>query len=198
MASIVAVVEGHGDELAVPILLRRILHEVLGRYDITVVRPIRMGRGKLVKAQEAERAVQLGVVDREAVGAALVLFDADDDDGPTIESVLEAHLVANTPVPTLVRTCVREYEAWLLGAKESLRGHQGIRLDAVAPDSPEGIRDAKGELQANMVPGRKYLETTDQAKLTAAMDLGAARDSCPSFARLLEGLSQLAAQIPQD
>jgi hypothetical protein len=198
MASIVPVVEGHGDECAVPILLRRILQEVLGRYDIAVVRPIRMSRGKLVKVQEAERAVRLGIVDREAVRAAIVLFDEDDDDARTVEALLEAHLSAHAQVPTRVRVCVKEYEAWLLGAKESLRGHQGIRADAVAPTDPETIRDAKGELQANMTSGRKYLETTDQAKLTAVMDLEAARVSCPSFVHLLDGVSQLAALIPQE
>lgn len=198
MASIVAIVEGHGDELAVPILLRRILQEILARYDIRVVKPIRIGRGKLAKAPEAERAVRLGVVDRDAVRAAIVLFDEDDDDARTLEESLEAHLDAHAPIPTLVCVCVKEYEAWLLGAKVSLRGHQGIRPDAVAPAYPETIRNAKGELQANMVSGRKYLETTDQAKLTAAMDLEAARAACPSFNRFVDAVTRLAALIPPE
>ncbi len=46
-----------------------------------------------------------------------------------------------------------------------------------------------------MQRGRKYLETTDQAKLTAAMGLAAAQAACPSFARLIDGIASLAAEI---
>ena len=44
MASIVAIVEGHGEEEAVPILLRRIAEAVAPTADIDILPPIRVER----------------------------------------------------------------------------------------------------------------------------------------------------------
>jgi hypothetical protein len=79
---------------------------------------------------------------------------------------------------------MREYECWLLGGKESLRGSRGIRFDATAPSEPEAIRDGKGRLTANMDEGRGYVEVEDQAALTAVLDLDQAEARCPSFRKL--------------
>lgn len=196
MRSIVPIVEGQGDERAVPVLLRRVLTEIVGRYDIGVSRAIRIGRGKLVKAHELERAVELASIDREDAFAALIIFDADDDDAIALEEELFELIRGTVPLPTRISIAVREYEAWLLGAKVSLRGHQGIRLDATAPANPEGIRSAKAELQANMDRNRKYVETADQVKLTGNMDLAAARAACPSFRRLIENVERLVELVP--
>ena len=56
---LIAVVEGHGEVQAVPILLRRVLHEKLQIYDIVLEPPIRVPKSKLLKQGELERAVEL-------------------------------------------------------------------------------------------------------------------------------------------
>ena len=78
----------------------------------------------------------------------------------------------------------REYEAWFLAAIESLRGKAGVSTDAVAHPEPETPRNAKRELKQRMNSGR-YLETVDQAPLTANFDLAAAWRHCRSFRKLV-------------
>ena len=53
---LIAIVEGHGDVQAVPVLLRRVLYEKLQIYDIEVAPPIRISKNKLLKQGELERA----------------------------------------------------------------------------------------------------------------------------------------------
>lgn len=59
MASIVAIVEGHGEEEAVPLLLRRIAAAVAPTADIEILPPIRVERNRVVRPEELERVVEL-------------------------------------------------------------------------------------------------------------------------------------------
>lgn len=55
-------------------------------------------------------------------------------------------------------------------------------LEAATSDpNPEDVRDAKGRLEGKMEDGRKYLETTDQAALTAIADWNEVHNRCRSF-----------------
>ena len=53
------IVEGRGEEQAVPTLVRRFPHFLECDIYANVLRPIRVGRYKLVKPGELERAVEL-------------------------------------------------------------------------------------------------------------------------------------------
>ena len=57
MRNIVSIVEGHGEEEAVPILLRRIAGLVSPDFMVDVPRPIRIGRQKLLKDGEVVLSV---------------------------------------------------------------------------------------------------------------------------------------------
>jgi hypothetical protein len=84
----------------------------------------------------------------------------------------------------------REFEAWFLAAKESLRGVRGIHDRALPPPAPDDVANAKGLLSSNM-EGRRYLEVDDQSALADAMDLQAAERRSPSFGKLLRDLRVL-------
>ena len=75
MTLIAPIVEGHGEETAVPELIRRIAYEI-GVFDVKVAKAIRVHRGALVNRSELERAVRLASFKAAAV---LVLLDADGD-----------------------------------------------------------------------------------------------------------------------
>ena len=79
MASIVAIVEGHGEEEAEPLLLRRIAAAVAPTADIEILPPIRVERNRVVRPEELERAVELAARMVGTDGSILVLLDADDD-----------------------------------------------------------------------------------------------------------------------
>ena len=192
------VVEGHGEVQAAPVLVRRILHSRLGRYDIGVGRPIRMSRSRVgPQFPDLDRQVQLAASDSDAV---LVIFDADDDCpaslGPTL--LERATAAAPAPIPISVVLANQEYEAWFLASLETLRGKCGVAVDAVPPREPEAIRGAKQRLARAMAPGTYYSETVDQARMSAELDLDVARAGSLSFDKLYRDLERLANLIPRE
>jgi len=178
---------------AIGVLLRRLLGR-LQVTDIQVSRPFLVKRHRVVKEGELERALHQAIRDREDARAVIVVLDADDDCPRELGPRLVARCQAATDLPASVVLANREFEAWFLGAKESLRGVRGIDQHAVAPPSPETIRDAKGTLSRNMV-GRRYLETDDQAAFASQLDLNLAEQRSPSFAKLCRDVDLLVTAI---
>jgi hypothetical protein len=193
---IIPIVEGHGDERAVPVLLRKLLHEWHGQYDLRIDTPVRRHRDELAKPDGIRRWVRTVRMDPECA-AIIVLFDADDDNAADLKPLLEAagaEVAGSTPV--YVAIAVREYEAWLLASVESLQGRAGLKPDPVLPtNGPESVRDAKGWVERNMIAGRTYAETVDQEKLTALLDPRAAYRNSPSFRSLFDDMADLVKRL---
>ena len=189
--TVAAVVEGHGEVQAVPVLLRRVAGRVRAGTTVEVPPPIRIPKSKLIKAGELERAVDLAARKAGVSGGVLVLIDADDDCpailGPELASRARA---ARSDLPVSVVLAKREYEAWFLAAATSLRGHRGLPRDLLAPADPEAIRGAKEWLGAKMPHGRRYAETLDQPALTDVFDFVEAR-SADSFDKCIREIESL-------
>jgi hypothetical protein len=77
--SLGCVVEGHAEVKAVPVLLRRIVHQLLPGSPINVPEPVRVSRTRILRPQELERAVGLAALKAGSRGAVLVLLDSEDD-----------------------------------------------------------------------------------------------------------------------
>lgn len=183
------IVEGHGDVLAVPELLRRLVYEA-GYPDMEVLKSIRAKRSELVREETLERYISLARM--KATDAILIVFDADDDcPSELAANVLEMANRLAAPMPCQVVIPTREYEAWFLAAIESLKGTRGIAHDAVVEEEPEIHRDAKGLLEQKMNAGHFYVERTDQVALTAAFDMSSAYRSCRSFRHLVKAFGSL-------
>ena len=187
--AIVPIVEGYAEVYSVPVLLRRML-EHLNAFQVQVARPFRVGRYRVVQLGEIERAVKLAVASRENVKGVLVLLDADDDCPAKLGPKLLKRCRRVISIPVSVVLAEREFEAWFLGAKESLRGVRGIRDDAKSPSSPESIRGAKERLSHNM-QNLRYVEVDDQPALAKRMDLQLAKKRCLSFKKLLREVESL-------
>lgn len=191
--AIVPIVEGHGEVAAVPEILRRLLAR-LGAQHIEIARPFRVKRNLIVKNGELERAVKQAIRDRVNAAAVLVLLDADEDCPARLGPSLVERCRQATHLPVAVVLANKEFEAWFLGAKESLRGRRGIRDDAVAPNDPEEIRGAKERLSQNM-EGKRYLEVDDQPAFASVVDLELAERRCPSFEKLVRDLKALVLEM---
>jgi hypothetical protein len=178
--AIATIVEGHAEVESVPVLLRRILLQ-LRVSDVQVARPFRVKRNRVVKAGELERAISQTIRDRDWVAGIMVLIDSDDDCPAELGVQLLERAKKTTQMPVSVVLAHREFECWLLGAKESLRGINGIEENATAPLTPENIRGAKEHLTQNMIRGRRYLAVDDQVRFAERFDLKLARQRCPSF-----------------
>ncbi len=190
MRAISLVVEGDGDQAAMPILVRAHLQR-RAVHDIAVKRAINAkGRGKLLRVGELERFATLASLQTD-VAAVLITCDADDDLicelGPEVTArCLDA-------VPHLpIRACLasREFENWLLASPETLAPSQL----AVPPlDDYEGV-SAVPRVAAWQAP-RKYVKPIHQPALAARMDHDLVATRCRSFARLLRCIDELVAAI---
>lgn len=192
MVAVYPIVEGHGEVRAVPLLLQRIANEICLQYDIQVLAPHRVPRGRMLAhgSRALQDAVELGarkIRQSGAPGVIMVLLDADDDCPADLGPLLLCR-IHRADQGTSVVVANREYEAWFLAAAQSLRTHRIISDEAVAPANPEAIRGAKGYLERHVLaPGATYRETVDQPTLTAVFALGEAR-TAPSFDKLCREL----------
>ena len=185
------VVEGKGEDQALPLLVRRICHDLLYVFTVSTTRPVRITKSKLVRPGELERAIRLARIANGMDGPVLVVLDADDDCpaelGPSLKR--RARAVAQDCGLSIVIPKY-EFETWFLACAQSLSGCQGLREGLSAPPDPTAVRGAKEWLSRHMPPGRKYSPTVDQAALVAHMNLTAAR-SCGSFDRLCREIQRL-------
>jgi len=175
---IAAIVGGHGEVEAVPILIRRIANDIDPSLIVTVDPVLRVPESRLMKPQELERTVELAARKLGGDGAIFILIDCDWDDGCPAKEGPELLKRAKNQRPDMVIAAVmakKEYEAWFIAAGESLRGRRRLIPDLSAPADPESIRGAKEWLSRNMPSNQPYAETTDQPALTAVFDMNTAR-----------------------
>ncbi len=185
------VIEGKGEVVAVPHLIRRICNELLGVFALRTSLPVRITKSKLVREGELERAIRLARINNHAQGPVVVMLDSDKDCPAVLGPILKsrAHAIASPHCVSIVIPKY-EFETWFLAAAKSLGGKRGLREGLLPPPDPTAIRGAKQWLSGHMPPGRTYSPTVDQAALVAAMDLHAAR-SCQSFDRLCREIERL-------
>ena len=186
---VVPIVEGHGDALAVPVLLRRLVDAATAWDAVRIDQPIRCNRGKLVKEDELKKRVRLARL-RKDCGAVLIIFDSDDSCPVDLAAqVREWAVAAAGPVLCEVVLAKREYEAWFLATVESLRTHSDVNSDAQSHPDPESPRDAKGRLKAMM--NISYSETVHQPAFSAIFCMAAAHARCRSFRKLVGSFGRL-------
>lgn len=193
-STIVAIVEGDGEENAVPQLIRNILWERLLRYDITVSRPI-VAKGEGTFQKRAERFLRYAI--KAGCDGILVLMDADDNcpyDKARNISLRASELGLN--VPTVIVYAKSEYETWFISSLsdhtgDEIRNRLGMDQLVNAPDNVEDIRGAKEWLTRHMPFGRRYRETADQEHLTPYIDFDLTHGRSRSFRRLCHAVEQL-------
>jgi len=182
---VAAIVEGDGEVVALPILLRRLGDWQTPDIVIQALPPIRVRRDRFLnRDEEFRRHLLLAAAKCGEGGWILVLLDADDD-SPAIlaREILER---ARSCVPhrrVSVVLANREYEAWFIAAAESLNGQRGFTFDPADVIAPELPRDAKGWIKAHIASG-VYGETTDQPAFSARMSLEQAFERSRSFRKL--------------
>ena len=203
---ILAIVEGHGEQTAVPALLRRwFQHRRFREFETPDLAIRAPGSGALKCPHDADD--ELGIeyyvemAARERPDGILVMLDADDEclertrmSRPGLGPELLARARAVAPhIPIEVVVANREYEVWFLASLASLRRAaripRGSRLPTPLADI-EAIRDCKKRL--NRLLGRPYEETTDQPDFTEVLPFtpAMARRS-RSYRKLLESLDAL-------
>lgn len=188
---LVPIVEGQSEVRSIGGLLRRILGEI-GVYDVDVARPFRVKRNQVVRPGELERAVTQAVRSRDGATGVIMLLDADDDCPASLGPALCKRCEQTTSVPAKVVLAKIETEAWILAGIDSVRGQRGIGNNALPPNDPESVQDAKRALSKRMLGSRGYVATDDQPALLSLMDLTAVKERSASFAKFYRDVSSLA------
>jgi hypothetical protein len=190
---IACIVEGEGEESALPVLLRRILEEIDPSlaWAVRLYPPIRRHADLLKTRDHLTRVVDLAARQLSRPGAVLVLVDADDacpaELGPRLLGWAQTAR-SDIPISVIVAKC--EFEAWFLAAAESLRGHRGLPESLAPPANPEIVSGAKEWLARQMPPGQPYSPTRHQASFSQVMSLEQARRA-PSFEKLCREVHRL-------
>lgn len=191
-----AIVEGHGEVEAVPVLVRRIAAEIDPGLLIEVRPVLRVPASRLVRVGELERQVELAGRAVAPGGAILILLDCDSDDGcPARDGpvLLARARAARADLRIGVVLAKKEFEAWFLASAASLRGQRRLSTDLAPPAAPEEVRGAKEWLSRHMPAHRPYAETTDQVALTRMFDLELAR-AAGSFDKCYREIGSLVRQ----
>lgn len=196
---VVPIVEGHGEQKAIRVLLDRTWRELLGGEYLAVLSPFRVPRGKLVHEGELERAVRYaakklddgGGRDELEAGSAfvLVLLDADKDPVCDLVQTMHDRLPDRSDLEVSLVVANKEYETWFVAAAESLAPLLSLKEDEAYPSDPEAQRQGKKWI-ADRMAGGSYSETVDQPKLTSRMDLELCRKRSPSFDKLCRELER--------
>ncbi|MBB4504592.1 DUF4276 family protein [Rhizobium leguminosarum] len=196
MLYVFPIVEGQGDERAIPVLIRNLLNNRFEHYEVEVLHPYRMPKGKMKQASEWPPVSTLvfnrlseRVVAPADKGLVLVMCDSDDDCPVELKATIQQNVaVSPDKIELHFVAPLREYETWLLSAVQSFAGHQ----DCVDPIPNVGdldqIRDAKGYFERHILkPKRFYSETVDQAKFSSILDFSIfPEDNCRSLKRFVD------------
>lgn len=192
---IIAIVEGPGEERAVPSLIRRILWERLRRYDIEIPRAkVKVANGKENLIGKFEGFIEYAMED--GCAAILVLLDADEDCPIELAADLAARASAlNAQVPIAIVCAKSEYETWFIcslsdSEGDGIRQRLGLQASIICPENVESIRNAKDWLSDRMGE-RNYKPTYDQDDLTYHIAIDLAHEKSRSFQRLCRAVEEL-------
>lgn len=185
MISVASIVEGDGEVAALPILLRRLAHELDPVTQVNPLPPIRVRRDKFLnKEDEFRRQLLLAAAKSGMDGWILIVLDADDDcpadRGEQIRQKAQRHVPHRRLSVVLAN---REFEAWFIAAARSLNGIRGFSVKPDEQVHAEIPRNAKGWVRERMQSGT-YSEILDQPAFTARLDLQQAFDNSRSFRKL--------------
>lgn len=187
------VVEGKGEEQALPILIRRIAERIDPALAVQVPKPVLIKRNRL---GELESWVKMAVRKLPCLGGVLILLDGEGDCPARLgPDLLRRAAQAHGNIPIGVVLAKHEFEAWFLASAESIGGQRGLSTVLQPPSDPEAVADAKSWLRRHMPANRKYSEPRDQPALTAVFDLNLARSRSDSFDKCYREIERLLNQL---
>ncbi len=186
------VVEGDGDRVAVPLLLRRMLEERHQVFNCKVLTPhvrgelpgVRRNFDNWFKTAIKEQAGILWVLDFDCADCDCVKYEA--------ESLKQRAQEIHADWPFEIAFLVKEFETFFLCDSESTRSVlKAIPAATIFPQDAETVRGAKEWLSGAMPKGVAYKPMTHQAKISAALRLDFLCEHSPSFSHLDNALQRL-------
>lgn len=189
MRQVAIIVEGHGEEMAVPILARKILRYLKIENQVEARRPLRCAKGDMTSGNpQFRKLLNLAAEQvRPSSGLILILLDADEDCPKDLRKIVRERYEPLYETPVLLAAANRCYEAWLLASWPTVRDHVDVADQALFTSESHEIRNPKAVLRNRM--RRRYSERNHQAEFTKLLDIDLARRN-PSFDRLVRRLEE--------
>jgi hypothetical protein len=174
----ICIVEGDGEKEAVPLLLRRIVHEKFQRWGAQFKPYNAHGRGNIVNQANFMRIFERALLEPN-LEAVFIVVDSEGDCPKDLARKLSQWVRQRNPrVPVAIVVAHRCYEAWLLA------GH-------CWSSQPETIAPGTAKKRVGEKMGQPYKEKIDQPRLTAQMAIGRVFRRCRSFRRFVHAVGQL-------
>lgn len=174
------VVEGRGEEYALPVLLRKRLQESAEWRDL-LGKPVPChGRDKALKPRGIEGYVATAA-GRPGCCAVLVVLDAEGDPACILGPDLQTRAAEVTGKPVAVCLAEPKFEAWLLASAETL---------AIPELQFRRDRDPVTLIRESL--DVKYVKPTWQPRLASRVDFAIALPRDSSLARLAAKLKEFA------
>ncbi|HTI70301.1 MAG TPA: DUF4276 family protein [Candidatus Limnocylindria bacterium] len=193
---IASIVEGHGEVLAVPLLIRRFASSAGFSGQIDAPPPFRTPKSKLLQSGELERLVDAAANKAGKTGGIFILIDSDKDCPAKLgPELLRRARHSRNDIPIALVLAHQEFESWFLGSVQSLLEVRDFRPTLKNHPQPETISGCKEWLTTTLSKGRKYSELLDQPALTQAFDFEMAKANCPSFEKCHRELMSLINQL---
>jgi hypothetical protein len=197
---IIAIVEGHGEVLAIRPLLERIWYTHFQCNEFLEVIPWRSSSG--IMLSESGLSSEIQRVENELHNAEerflhyliLIMTDTDGKKDNCPKSLSAQMLSWANKVRAKASTqiaCVLpniEFETWFAASATSLQGYRGLPSVINKPIDPEGQSLGKGWVQ-NLLK-RKYSPTTDQPSFAAQIDIAECYAASRSFKKLVDELQK--------
>jgi hypothetical protein len=178
------VVEGPGDAVALPILLRAHLR-LSGEYRDVLGKPVACnGKPKALMPGGVEGKVATATA-RPGCRGVVVVLDADADPSCQLGPQLAARSAKVSRVPVVVAVAEPKFEAWLVASAETL-GLPGLTYVEA--------RDPETMIKNALAPA-KYVKPTWQPRLAHKVDVTLAASRRPCLARLLARFDELRSVI---
>jgi hypothetical protein len=187
------IVEGHGEVLALPVLLRRIAGECFNLWSVPLLHTGRYPAGRLLRKEneswvpgpDCSKAGQHAR--NEGATCILILLDLDDECPKEVYESIFPTLVNSTGMdPSCLVFAKCEYEAWFLASAETLENNV-----LPYPDDSEAVRDAKKALERHLQLDFPYDERTDQPRYSSLVNLTLLYERSRSFRKLVKDYRRL-------
>ncbi len=190
-------VEGDGDVLAIPVLLRKLLHEKQ-LFDVEILKPKR--RGDLNSVQGRLRDYLLDASHEDCLILWVLDFDSKNhkcvvETAQNLERSFE-EILPNYPAK--VCFIVKEYESLFLANPAALKTVFPALDSSKIPLEPESPRGCKELISKALPRGTAYKERIDQEKITAHLNLETLRQNSTSFRHLEKTINELLAALPAE
>jgi hypothetical protein len=196
--AIYLVVEGDGEEQAVPLLIRRLLYDYLERFEFASIQVFNaQGRGNLTRQGGLERILEKVQRSSDCMGC-LILLDAEKEDVrcplTPVQQLADFAKKRTWPFPIVIVCAVCEYESWFLYNLEAIARDFELSTTSYEGD-PESECAAKGWISRQMPPDASYKETFHQVKFTDRIDIVKTAKQSRSFRRLVHAVEELVEAI---